>query len=342
LADSWKEAGLAVPAGYDVTAIATTAAEVLEGFVGAGMVDELGTLLLNLPKIQEAHLPELCMARLMAQDSNYNKEGKVLERTDSKHRVLRINSSADVEAYNSKGKLVLQIKDNVLKDVGGVAAHIDGDEKVAYFPPDETYKVKVTSAADSAMTYMVTEEDFTGGLPSRAVVYSQVKLAKGSSFTGTLPAYSSKDFKLESKGTALSYTLADTAGKAVTSSYDGGVGEIAFSVKAESNDTSLGTTMGTKSFYMGQKATVVALCGKGASFDGWYENGKKVKADLAYEFVVQGNRTLTARFAATPGATPGATSAPIEIGLEDVLNGISKLKPAIDTISDIVNSQKDK
>ncbi|MDR1641775.1 MAG: hypothetical protein LBT59_18945 [Clostridiales bacterium] len=344
LSDSWKEAGLTAPSGYDVTSIASTAAEILGGFVGSGMIDELGTLLLNLPQIQEAHLPELCMSWLMAQDSNYGQGNKVFERTDSKHRVLRINGTADVEAYDGKGKLVLQIKDGALKDVGGIAVHVDGDEKIAYFPPNVAYSVKVIAKQDSSMTYMVSEEDFTGGVPPRAVVYNQLKLAKGSTYTGTLPAYSSKDYKLEDKGTSLSYTLADSAGKAIKPTYDGGVEGISFSIKAESSNTSVGTTMGTKSYYMGQKATVVALCVNDSSFDGWYENGKKIEgANLAYTFNVQGNRNLTARFTASSSSvSEKSDSTTIEISLDDVVNGIKKIKPVVDTISDLLKQQKEK
>jgi uncharacterized protein YegL len=294
------ELGIEGATPFELAGIAFTVGQALFESARKLLLLDITTLFMNKDAYLEAHSAELCLAWLMSRDSYYSATNTAFERTDSKHRVVRINCPVDVEAYNSKGELVLQIIDNVPQDIlGGLASYVDGDEKIAYFPPDESYEVKVKATDDGYMTYMVTEEDFSGSVAPRAVVFNQVELVKGEVFTGELPAYSEEDYELEDEATDTSYTLADSSGALIEPTSDGSLESVSFSINVESSDDSLGEVLGQTTLCMGQSATVIAVANDTASFDGWYEDGEKVEgADRVYEFGVQSDRELVARFVA--------------------------------------------
>jgi hypothetical protein len=168
------------------------------------------------------------------------------------------------------------------------------------------------------MTFMVTEEDPSSGKSLRAVVFNQVELAKGDVFTAALPEYAPEDYDLLDEPTSSAYTLYDPAGRLLSPDLDGGVDEATFSVKAASSDTSLGTVVGSKTLYMGQRAVVVALAGENAQFDGWCENEAKIEdAGSIYEFSVQSDRELIAQFSLKVEPVPPEEPSPSPVPTEE-------------------------
>ncbi|MDR1640617.1 MAG: hypothetical protein LBC41_18175 [Clostridiales bacterium] len=214
---------------------------------------------------------------------------------ESKYRALRIIGAANVEIYED-GKLALKITGEAID--GKITAYLDGAEKYAFIPPSANYDVKITTTGDGILSYLVTEEDYGGGKAARAILYNQVKVSKGETYTGTLPKYSAADYNLTRKGTSLAYTLVSPSGTAIRPYMDGDIDGITFIVEAFSNDETLGSVIPrSKGLYMGQIAVVTAYMADGAEFDGWYEKGKKIEgAGDVYEFSIQTDRELVAHF----------------------------------------------
>ncbi|MDR1640437.1 MAG: VWA domain-containing protein [Clostridiales bacterium] len=307
LADSWAEAGLSTPSGYSASSISATLAETLNGLVTGGLVDEAATLLANMDSIVEAHYPEISLAWLKSQDTFYDPTSVEFVRFDGRYRVIRINCPVDVEVRDSAGNVVASIVGNEPQPIdGGLLTYVDGDEKVAYIPPDESYDVAITATNDGSMTYMVTEESLDGSAP-RAVAFSNVDLTEGDVFSAELPAFSNSDYS-EYQGTAIGYTLSGPSGNIVASS-DGSIGQVLFKVEVESSSASLGTVVGSTSAYIGQQAEVAAFASENSAFDGWYENGSKISgAEEVYAFTVQSDRKLTARFTGPDEESSSASS----------------------------------
>jgi hypothetical protein len=246
-----------------------------------------------------------------------------LQGDESKYRALRIICSADIEIYEN-GKLALKIKGDAID--GKMTAYTEGMEKYVFIPPGAKYDVKITATKDGLMTYLVTEEDYSGGKAARAVIYNQVKVAKGETYTGTLPQYSEADYSLTNRGTSLAYTLATPSGEALSPRLDGDIDIITYKIEAFANDETLGSVIPrSKGLYMGQIAVVTAFVAEGAQFDGWYEKGVKVQgAGAIYEFSIQGNRELVAHFKGDSMVVPTPVPRPT-VSPEEALNRLGLL-----------------
>ncbi|MDR1642677.1 MAG: VWA domain-containing protein [Clostridiales bacterium] len=316
--ESWGHAEIVPPSDEDIEAAGKTIADIFLMAIRAELFEEMINLVRNIDIIKEAHYPEICLSWLKTQDDYYMQPGtedeksKESDRHDGKHRIIHIYCPVDVEAYDSDGKLVLQIIDNVPTDIeGGVMAYVKGDEKVAFLPPDQSYEVKIAATDDGYMTYMATEEDAAASTSLRAVTYSNIELSDGEVFTAYLPEYQSEDYERENEATSYSYTLADSSGQLLTPTHDGDIDEITFDIKSKTSDETLGTAIGNKSMCLGQLATVAAFAAEGALFEGWYEDGEKIEeAGMVYEFNVQGDRELTARFESIGSPTPSLEATP--------------------------------
>ncbi len=94
--------------------------------------------------------------------------------------------------------------------------------------------------------------------------------------------------------TAPSYSFTVTADRTLTAQFVA-AGELR-TVTTASNPTAGGTTTGAGSYATGDTATVTAVPAPNYAFSRWTESGTTVSTDAAYSFVVNGNRTLTARF----------------------------------------------
>ena len=67
-----------------------------------------------------------------------------------------------------------------------------------------------------------------------------------------------------------------------------------YQVTAKAEDG--GTAEGTAEYHYGDNATVTAKPNAGYTFEGWFEDGKKVSDAVGYQFEVTGNTVLTATF----------------------------------------------
>lgn len=74
-----------------------------------------------------------------------------------------------------------------------------------------------------------------------------------------------------------------------------------YTVSAASADEAMGTVSGGGSFLHGSAVTLTATPTSGYKFAGWQENGEIVSTDNPYTFTAEGDRTLTAAFAAFIG-----------------------------------------
>jgi hypothetical protein len=73
---------------------------------------------------------------------------------------------------------------------------------------------------------------------------------------------------------------------------------VTYSVTLSSNPAAGGTTSGGGTHNSGSSVTVTATPNAGYSFTNWTENGNPVSTNANYQFILSGNRTLVANFAA--------------------------------------------
>lgn len=71
-------------------------------------------------------------------------------------------------------------------------------------------------------------------------------------------------------------------------------------ISTASNPSAAGTTTGSGTFAQGSLATITATPISGFTFTNWTVNGTEVSTSAAYQFKIDGNRTLVANFAPVP------------------------------------------
>jgi hypothetical protein len=137
-----------------------------------------------------------------------------------------------------------------------------------------------------------------GGTTSGAGTY-----VSGSSVTVTANANSGFTFTNWTEGanvvsTSSSYTFTIVEDKILTANFTANPGP--YTVTLASNPLLGGTTSGAGSFSAGSSVTVTANANSGFTFTNWTEGANVVSTSSSYTFMINGNRILTANFAANP------------------------------------------
>jgi hypothetical protein len=135
-----------------------------------------------------------------------------------------------------------------------------------------------------------------GGTTSGAGTY-----VSGSSVTVTANANSGFTFTNWTEGanvvsTSSSYTFTIVEDKILTANFTANPGP--YTVTLASNPLLGGTTSGAGSFSAGSSVTVTANANSGFTFTNWTEGVNIVSTSSSYTFTINGNRILTANFAA--------------------------------------------
>ncbi|MDR3121440.1 MAG: VWA domain-containing protein, partial [Clostridiales bacterium] len=270
----------------------------------------------------QSHYAEITFAWLRSQDDYYT-VGASAESSSGTFRVIRIDSAADANVYDSNHSLVASIAGDVSQAVDGgvVATRNEAGENLIYLPADESYTVNITAAETTAagtdngtgadgetgtdtgtITYSVNEVNLVTGEVARLVNYYDVPLTSGAELTGIVPSLSEAGSEgAVSNEPAAEYRLVDSVQNEVLASEDvkGGaaVEELYFNVVLKpDNDNGNGFVQGAGRFLKGSYAKVEATSQSGSVLLGWYKGDELVSTDSEYRFAVMNDTELTAKF----------------------------------------------
>lgn len=314
LFESIKEAGIDIKAYGSVPgalgeALKVVVKTVIESIKISGG-DDLVTLAENVKKLFPAHYPELCLAWLQMQDVNYTPQGRQLFIIDC-YRIVRINCPVDVEAYDSGGKLIAQIKNNVPQEISGstiFASYNSDGEKLIYLPADEAYKLKIKGTADGKLNYSVNEYSYSSSNFAKIVNFNDISFVNGDEFEALIPKFETNDTLNTGEGSSVKYTLAKNS-VALNSNKElnGTDAENAvYTVYTESDNSEGGSTLGGGIYTEGAFAAVKAIAFEKCEFLGWFENDVLVSKEYVYRFKVEKDVNLVAKFKGTrPNPTSG-------------------------------------
>jgi hypothetical protein len=262
------------------------------------MLYALGT---QRESLAQAHYPELCLAWLQSQDSNYTEGGKA-SFVSGNYRIIRINCPVDVEVYNDENQLVAAIVDDEPQELTSLVSSInENGEKLIYLPPDAGYTVKATATAAGKMTYSINEYSYDAGEITKIKSYYDLPLETGKTYVGKVPAYTQADLENSTEnGTETAYSLKEEAStEELSPALDLSGKEAAaanFTITAESDNEEQGIVFGGGDHQAGNFVQVTAVPNEGYLFAGWYQEDKRVSSEAAYRFRVEENVTLVAKF----------------------------------------------
>lgn len=262
----------------------------------------LYSLLLNKDKLGMAHYPELCLAWLQSQDSNYDAGNQRLF-VPHTSRVIRINCPVDVDVYDSKGNLVAQIINNTPKSVDGSSityAFTENGEKTISLPIDESYHAVFTSTDDGTLNISLNHLDIDGQC-SYIENYYDIVIEQGDVVTMDLPKeYFVDDEGIEHVSTEESVVISHIDRVVPSVVLQGDDAKTAlYQVKVSNQNPQGGVCLGGGEYLLGSYAMVSAAECEDCEFLGWYEDEILVSQERNYRFRVTTNRELTAAFEGT-------------------------------------------
>jgi hypothetical protein len=136
------------------------------------------------------------LSRLIAQAHNYElyqawmtvSSDKDLIKEKLNGYYARIACPVDVEVYDSTGKLAGKVVNNVVDDTitSNVVIIINGDEKHLYFPPYDTYTLKLVGTDGSTMNYTAEAIDIKASTITQQKEFKNVALFAGKAMTSTV------------------------------------------------------------------------------------------------------------------------------------------------------------
>jgi Mg-chelatase subunit ChlD len=251
--------------------------------------------------IMQAHYPELCLAWLQSQDSNYTEGGKA-SFVSGNYRIIRINCPVDVEVYNDENQLVAAIVNNEPQELTSLVSSInENGEKLIYLPPDASYSIKVKATDNGKMSYAINEYSYEAGEVTRIRNYYDLPLQKDKTYTSQIPAYTTEELENGTEnGTDVAYTLVDEQTKQEITPDVELAGEEAaeaeYKITAESADEEQGIVFGGGLYKVGNFVQLTAVPNEGYEFVGWYHDEKQVSTDVNYRFKVEAEKQVIAKF----------------------------------------------
>lgn len=251
------------------------------------------TALLIKNEFQSGHYAELCMAWLDQLD------GDIESFANKTYRRVFVNCPVNVAVYNSNGKLVAQILDDVIQEIdGGLVAYIDDNgQKVIALPNDEEYTIDMLATDHGTVTYSVTEYNIDNGNTEKVVGYYEIEVEQDDELHGiveNLSETSDAEYSLFLGEEELSATISQTGDE---------IREYTIVVNASGN----GTSIGGGTYINGEFARVTATADEGYAFTGWYVNDVLVSTDEDYRFLVESDVTITGVFTEIMTSATGVT-----------------------------------
>ena len=257
------------------------------------------TAVMNAGGIGSAHYPELCFAYLSFADPNY-KSNASFKFADKSRRLVSFDGNADIEVYDTKGKLQAKIVDGkpVYSKQISHTFGIDKDgNKVIYLPFNNSYNIKINPKNQEQVNLYISEITEKGKV-TRRVDYFDVAISDTAEIT--VPAVSGSDIKkLSTEGTAAEYkfVLSDTSQVVPLSDRRGKNAEIE-KVKIALNPVSsdIGIVSGGGIYKYGSLVTLKAHDTKNYAFTGWYIEEVLLSEETEFTFRPVRDINVDARF----------------------------------------------
>ena len=278
--------------------VAVIVEAVAESVKSKEISDQLLSLIFGYETIPMAHYPELCLAWLQSQDSNYavgNKKNYV----PNAYRTIYINCPVDVVVKDSQGVIVSAFKDDETQDtegyvLSGVTA--DGAKRV-YLPLNEGYTVTITAREDCTMSFSVNKADLDD-VCEYIENYYDISMKKGEVVTVSLP----QEFFVDDEGN-VSVIEANNVLTTKNGTVEADVilrgddaREALYTVDVANANEAGGICSGGGDYVLGAYAKVTAAEYEDCEFLGWYEDNELLSTEREYRFRVTGNRQLSAHF----------------------------------------------
>jgi len=126
-----------------------------------------------------AHSPVTYMSYLLSSDT------WKLEHTFRGTKLVKVKCPVNVEVYNSSGKSVGSITNNVT-EYTDILIYVEGDEKYIYMPFDEDFTLKLTATDSGSMEFSVFEIDPQTGTESIDKTFKNIALYEGKQFSSSV------------------------------------------------------------------------------------------------------------------------------------------------------------
>lgn len=176
----------------------------LQSLVNAiSMVTEGGLL--------QAHYPEITLAWLMSQDSNYGVAQTAA--SDGSYRAIRVDGAADITVSRvDTGAAVARFRGDIPEQPEGssIHAYLEDGEKVILLPGDVAYQVQITATDRGWLDYGVETYTLPDKEKTGSVLYEDLWVRAGDVLTGQVPQ--------QTEGAAPRYTLVDSDGELLETS----------------------------------------------------------------------------------------------------------------------------
>lgn len=262
------------------------------------------------------HWPEVTLAAVMADDTNYTNTVTSVVDDPQSYRVVLINCPVDAVVYDGNRKILSTIAGETVTNnslVHGASITEDGTKQVV-LPADAAYTIEINATDHGEMSVSVLE--YNTVLQQYTLLYGwqNVSIHTGEQFIADIPAYASKDYRdLEGKGSTTNYQLTGPKGVTIEPTLQLLGEQIEYHQVTLSSNNQKGIVTGGGQFVTSSFAQVQAIPMPTVEFLGWYLNGTCVSTEETYRFAVNDDVNLVAHFSEgdfhklTVKATAGGT-----------------------------------
>jgi len=129
-----------------------------------------------------AHYMETYLAWMQGKYLTYGELESYAKVFGRSPRIITVNSPVDITIYDSRGRLVGEIRDNTAIDVENsevITWVTEGGAKQAFLPYGETYTVEFRATGDGTMTYTVETANALPGTPDLVKAFENIRLYTG-------------------------------------------------------------------------------------------------------------------------------------------------------------------
>ena len=271
----------------------------------------------------QMHWPEVTLAAVMTQDSNYDSLIYSSEDMPQSYRIVSVACPVDVYVYDGDNKLISSVVDekvsNTLSSHG--AAVTNAGVKQIVLPSDESYDIQIKATDDGEMSVSVLEYDEVLTQYTLLQGYQDIQIRKGETYRAVIPEYSLEDYRDKDRdGSSVAYRLIGPGGKDMAPTVLQR-GEVTYHQVTLSTSNQKGIAIGGGRYVTTSLVQVEADPMPTVDFLGWYDNGRLVSTDRVYSFPVKRDTSLVARFSEgsfhklTVKATKGGSVSILEIEL---------------------------
>ena len=277
--------------------------DIAEKIVGAYAAIKNGV---GLVYFSRAHYPELCLAWM---DS-------IQELSKLGYIEAMVNCPVDVNVYDSEGKLVGYIKDDVPQAIeDGLLTFIDENgQKIVYMPCDQEYTIEMIATNAGEVTYTLKAYGESEGDYFSVINYPTVSVNKDdvlvSKVSMNIPAKFVDEYgelASEKDEITVESALFNTAGEEVEPLVVQTGDEITMYIVSTDSDRTKGITEGDGDFVYGEFCKVTATANEGYKFVAWKQGSRLVSEEAEYRFKVTKDVELTAEFEKSDNTDGGNT-----------------------------------